>query len=104
MAPSTQKATSKRAILEAGDHVGEIALLRDVPRTATVTASSAVRLLSLERDVFLRTMTGHEPAHAAAHSAAEERLQGLPAPGSPGTEGDSEGISSADPGASTTQG
>ena len=78
------------ARLGPGDHVGEIALLRDVPRTATVTASSRVRLLSLERDVFLRTMTGHEPAHAAADSVAEDRLHELSAPGSAGTPSDQE--------------
>ena len=78
------------ATLGPGDHVGEIALLRDVPRTATVTASSQVRLLSLERDVFLRTMTGHEPAHAAAHSAAEDRLHELSTPGQEDTRSDPE--------------
>jgi MFS family permease len=62
------------ARLGPGGYVGEIALLRDVPRTATVTAVTEVRFLCLERDVFLRTMTGHEPARAAAHSAAETRL------------------------------
>lgn len=76
------------ATLGPGGYVGEIALLRDVPRTATVTASSSVRLLSLERDVFLRTMTGHEPAHRAARSAAEGRLQELDPPETPGTTGD----------------
>lgn len=70
-----------------GGYVGEIALLRDVPRTATVTAAMDARLLSLERDVFLRTMTGHEPAHAAAHTAAEGRLRELAPPEPPGTDG-----------------
>jgi CRP-like cAMP-binding protein len=74
------------ARLGPGAHVGEIALLRDVPRTATVVAATPVRLLSLERDVFLRTMTGHEPAHAAAHTAAEGRLRELGAPQPPGTD------------------
>ena len=74
-----------------GGYVGEIALLRDEPRTATVTAASEVRLLSLERDVFLRTMTGHEPTRAAAHSAAEGRLRELRGPGTPGTRGDATG-------------
>jgi hypothetical protein len=71
-----------------GGYVGEISLLRDVPRTATVTARTDARLLSLERDEFLRAITGHEPAHAAAHSAAEERLRELdpsdPSSGAPG--------------------
>jgi predicted MFS family arabinose efflux permease len=67
------------ARLGPGGYVGEIALLRDVRRTATVTALTEVRFLCLERDVFLRTMTGHEPARAAAHTAAESRLGELDA-------------------------
>lgn len=42
------------AVLQDGDHFGEIALLRDIPRTATVRAAGAGIVLSMRRDAFLR--------------------------------------------------
>jgi MFS family permease len=59
-----------------GDYFGEIALLRDVPRTATVTATVASRLYALERDDFLAAVTGHSAAHAAGEAIVDERLAG----------------------------
>ena len=41
------------AVLETGDHFGEIALLRDVPRTATVRTLSPCMFLTLQRGHFL---------------------------------------------------
>jgi MFS family permease len=56
-----------------GDGFGEIALLADVPRTATVTATTAGSLLAIDRDPFLVAVTGHEPAHDAAWTVIESR-------------------------------
>ena len=57
-----------------GRWVGEIALLRDVPRTATVRAKTDAVLLALDRDEFLGAVTGHAPANAAANEIVGERL------------------------------
>jgi len=62
-----------------GDYFGEIALVRDVPRTATITAASATRLYALERADFLAAVTGHALAEAAAEDVVDARLAGGPA-------------------------
>jgi MFS family permease len=57
-----------------GDFFGEIALLRDVPRTATVRALEPLRLFAVERDEFLLAVTGHAPTLASAESVVVSRL------------------------------
>ena len=57
------------------DYFGEIALLRDMPRTATVKAAVDSNLYALQRADFLSAVTGHSAAHAAGEAIAETRLK-----------------------------
>jgi hypothetical protein len=61
-----------------GGYFGEIALLRDVPRQATVTAEEDVRLFTLQRTHFLDAMTGSSSASAEAHREIDRRISGSP--------------------------
>jgi MFS family permease len=63
------------ATLGPGDYFGEIALLRDVPRTATVAAEGPLTLLALEREEFLGAVTGSPVAVEAADREASRRLE-----------------------------
>ena len=62
-----------------GDGFGEIALLRDVPRTATVRALTPVHLFALDKATFLEVVTGHPATVTEASAIAGER-RGATAP------------------------
>jgi len=61
-----------------GGFFGEIALLHDVPRTATVRAEVAGAVWALDREEFLATVTGLPQAQRAAHEVSAERLRAQP--------------------------
>jgi CRP-like cAMP-binding protein len=57
-----------------GESFGEIALIRDEPRTATVRALTPTGLLAIDRDRFLEAVTGHVRARESADSVIDRRL------------------------------
>jgi MFS family permease len=67
--------------LSAGGYFGEIALLRDVPRTATVSSKTSVVLYALDREDFLAAVTSHAPSAEAAEEVVSARLAGVPVAG-----------------------
>ena len=65
-------------VLGTGEFFGEIALIHDVPRTATVRARADAVFRTLERDEFVTAVTGH----AASAEAAAHVIRGRAAPAS----------------------
>jgi MFS family permease len=63
--------------LDEGAFFGEIALLHDVPRTATVRATGDGAVWALDQEEFLTTVTGLPQSESAAHAISAERLRAL---------------------------
>jgi len=65
------------ATLSDGDQFGEIALLRNVPRTASVTATEPTELFALGRREFLAAVTGSRVSAIEANQMVDRRLDEL---------------------------
>jgi MFS family permease len=63
--------------LSSGDYFGEIALLRDLPRTATVTAHTNLELYALGQEEFVAAVAGHPASVEAADTVIATRLSSL---------------------------
>jgi Cyclic nucleotide-binding domain len=63
-----------RPPLTPGDCFGEIALLRGIPRTATVVADQPLHTLTLDREAFLVGVTGNTMSSTAADTLVTQRL------------------------------
>jgi Major Facilitator Superfamily/Cyclic nucleotide-binding domain len=60
--------------LDRGDGFGEIALLRDTTRTATVRARTALRLYAVDGRQFRSTVSGYASSRREAHALVLDRL------------------------------
>jgi CRP-like cAMP-binding protein len=60
--------------LGSGDCFGEIALLRDIPRTATIIAAEPLHTFALRREQFLAAVASSARSGVAAESLVSERL------------------------------
>ena len=70
-----QENAAPKGRLSAGDFFGEIALIADRARTATITAQTPCKLLVLHKDDFESFMESHPDLRDAVRVAAQRRLQ-----------------------------
>lgn len=61
-----------------GESFGEIALLRDTARTATVRTTEPTVLLALDQEQFITAITGHHRTRGEADDVIDTRLTGPP--------------------------
>lgn len=68
-----EKENVRLAVLEDGDHFGEIALLDNVPRTATVTTLTPCVLLTLKRKTLVLILSHYPSVDAYVRQTLRER-------------------------------
>jgi voltage-gated potassium channel len=74
-----QETSAPKARLSAGEFFGEIALIAERTRTATITALTPCKLLLLHKDDFESFMDAHPDLKDAVRIAAKRRLEELQA-------------------------
>ncbi len=62
------------ATLERGEYFGEIALVRDVPRTATVTAATKLDMVAIGRTHFVEAVVPHTASACSIEEFIDQRL------------------------------
>ena len=74
-----QGAAQRIAVLKSGQFFGEIAILRDTPRTATVRAITPTTLLTMDRDAFRGLVAQSLATTQDFDAAIRERLEKMAA-------------------------
>ena len=64
-----------------GECFGEIAMISDTPRTATVRSKTGVNVLAVDRDAFHTLFASLPPLRGFFEQLIEERVGGAPTPG-----------------------
>ncbi|WP_301173263.1 ATP-binding cassette domain-containing protein [Brevibacillus nitrificans] len=72
-APDSETGEIRLAVLQDGDHFGEIALLENVPRTATVTALTPCVFLTLQRKVLYYILSRYPEIDAHVRMTLAQR-------------------------------
>jgi CRP-like cAMP-binding protein len=65
------------ARLTRGEGFGEIALIKDIPRMATVLATRETKICCIRKELFILALTGHLPTSNAAVDIVVRRLDRL---------------------------
>ncbi len=68
------KGERQLATLERGEYFGEIALVRDVPRTATVTAATNLDMVAIGRKHFVEAVVPHTASACSIEEFIDQRL------------------------------
>ncbi len=78
----TGAAETRTRLLQPGEPFGEMALLTNTPRTATIKAETDCEVLRLERNAFLQLVREHPSVALAIAATLSRRLAGMLAQGS----------------------